>query len=305
MKHATPAEIVAYRDGELRDEETRRHISACPLCRRVLGDVRWLRMHMRPAENLGYGPEPTTDEIAAYLDEALDQWEMERVEGHIRSNDRLLAIFDKLLAASMKLEQPLPSKASIQKLKARLRGPRLLGRLRVYVKDGFRLFFRPAGPGELAGGRAMVAMAMEVEPLMSAPIHEDEPPIRKSSVRQEYLFSVKEVDDFDLLEKRVEPPPPPPKPSRPKRIDAGRWKMWLVTGGTTDAPRLELTIVETDSNQPAAKLPLRLEPGWDDPVEALTDEKGQADFPLPDGDSTLEIGEGPELVLEIDADLAP
>ena len=48
---------------------------------------------------------------------------------------------------------------------------------------------------------------------------------------------------------------------------------------------------------------LRLEPGWDDPVETLTDTKGAASFPLPEGNSRLEIGEGPELVLEIDADL--
>jgi len=303
MKHASPAEIIAYRDGELRDKETRRHISACPLCRRVLNDVRWLRTHMQPAGHCPFGPEPTTDEIAAYLDEALDQHEMERVERHIRSSDRLLATFDKLLTASMKLDQPLPSPSSVEKLKARLRGPRLLGRLRIGIKDGFRQLFRPAKPGELATGRAMLAMT--AEPMMaSSPMIEEESAMRKEADYFDAICCEREKFDIAPLESRPEPPPPPPKPSPPKRIEAGRWTIRLVTRGTADDPRLELEIVASDTNKPAANVPLRLEPGWDDPVEALTDVKGKADFPLPDGDSRLEIGKGPELVLEIDADLS-
>jgi hypothetical protein len=290
MKHAAPEQIVAFRDGELLDPEVEGHIRNCPLCRRQLGEARWVRTHTLSNILKPRGPLPTHDEIAAYLDEALDEREMDRVEIHIRVNDHLLAVFDKLLLSSMKLESPLPVKEKVDELKARLRGPRLLGRLRIFITDRFKQVFHPARP-------------MEPEHLL-------------------WEMFGKRIPDADALLPWMEPylscskanavtadltaaPPPPPGPSSPRLIDAGRWLIRAVTSERDGEARLELVIEDAKSGQPVEKLPVRLEPGRDDPVHSMTDEKGSVLLPLPEGDSRLEIGEGPRMVLEIIADLNP
>ncbi len=286
MTHAAPEQIVAFRDGELNDPEIEGHIRSCPLCRRQLGEARWVRNHTQSHLLMPRGPVPTTDEVAAYLDDALDEQEMERVETHIRSNDLLLAVFDKLLMLSMKLESPLPSKDKVDELKAMLRGPRLLGRLRVFVTDRFKQVFHPARPGEPALGREMKMLLADSDAIM---------PCMEASTN----FYCDRTEVFDI----AAAPPPPPGPSNPRLIDAGRWLIRAVTSERDGEARLELVIEDAKSGQPVEKLPVRLEPGWDDPVHAMTDEKGSVLFPLPEGDSRLEIGEGPQMVLEINADL--
>ncbi len=233
-----------------------------------------------------HGPKPTHDEIAAYLDEALDEREMERVETHIRSNDHFLAVFDKLLILSMKLEAPLPSKESLEKLKVQLRGPRFLGRLRVFFTDRFKQVFHPARTSEPAHARALKMLAETDSPL----------PCMDATAYSEEKLSVCE-------DRALAPPPPPPGASNPRLIDTGRWLIRAVTSGRKGEAILELVIEDAKSGQPVPMIPVRLEPGWEDPVHARTDEKGSVRLPLPDGDSRLEIGKGPQMVLDINADL--
>jgi hypothetical protein len=287
MKHALPEEIVAFRDGELTDREVEGHIRNCPLCRRQLGEARWVRTHTMSHHLLPSGSVPSRDEIAGYLDEALDEREMTRVETHIRVSDKLLAIFDKMLMLSMKLEDPVPRPEYVKELKAKLRGPRLLGRLRVFVTDRYKQVFHPARTGEPIHARAVAMLLDARQPL--------------PCMEEELCCST----ESQVCEDRVAAPPPPPKPSNPRLIDTGRWLIRAVTRGTVGEALLELVIEESTSGNPVPKVPLKLVPEWDDPVHALTDGKGSARIPLPDGDSSLEIGEGPDLVLEINAELDP
>jgi hypothetical protein len=287
MKHALPEQIVAFRDGELTDHKVEGHIRNCPLCRRQLGEARWVRTHTLSHILKPRGPKPTHDEISAYLDEALDEKEMDRVEIHIRTSDHILAVFDKLLMLSMKLEHPLPNADMVADLKAKLRGPRLLGRLRVFVTDRYKQVFHPARTVKPIHARAVRMLQEEGQPLpcMEAELcYSKEPPVCKDSAAA---------------------PPPPPKPSNPRLIDTGRWLIRAVTRGTVGEALLELVIEESTSGSPVPKVPLKLVPESDDPVHALTDGKGSARIPLPDGESSLEIGEGPDLILEINAELDP
>lgn len=285
MKHAAPEQIVAFRDGELIDHEVGSHIRNCPLCRRQLGEARWVRTHTQSHVLMPTGPTPTRDEIAAYLDEALDQQEMARVETHLRADEHCLAIFDQLLMMSLKLKDPIPSAEYVDALKTRLREPKLLGKLRVFVTDRFKQVFHPARPGESALGRAMKMVTEEsgVLPCMEASAS----------------FCEQRAEDEGFASS----PPPPPGPSNPRLIDTGRWLIRAVSSGTDGDAILELRIEDAQSGDPVPGIVLMLEPGWDDPVHALTDENGSVRLPLPEGDSRLEIGEGPELVLEISAEL--
>jgi hypothetical protein len=287
MKHAAPEEVVAFRDGEPLDREVERHIRACPFCRRQLGEARWVRAHTQSHRLEAHGPDPTRDEIAAYLDEALDQEEMARVESHIRSSDRHLASFEKLLTLSMALEDPLPGPEQVEELKAKLREPKRLGKLRVFITDRFKQVFHPARPGAPAPSRA-IRLAAASDGLL---------PCMEASVDcAKFLMDTSANCDTS--------PPPPPGPSRPRVIDTGGWLIRAVTSGAMGDVLLELTVEEAESGQPQPEIPVKLVPEWDDPISARTDRKGSVRLPLTDGDSLLEIGEGPRMVLEIDASLS-
>ena len=285
MKHAAPEEIVAFRDGESIDPEMDRHIRTCSFCRRKLGQARWVRTHTCSEGQKPDGPTPTRDEIAAYLDEALDEREMARVETHIRADDHCLAVFDKLLKMSLELQNPLPDAERVDELKAKLRRPKLLGRLRIFITDRFKQVFHPVRPGEPAIGRSM-----KMKEEASGPL-----PCMEASASTYDLLSVCEEHDGAPL--------PPPGPSRPRVIDTGRWLIRAVTSGTVSETILELVIEETNTGNPVPGIQVKLDPDWSDPIHARTDEKGSVRLPLPEGESRLEIGEGPELALEVSAEL--
>lgn len=286
MRHAAPEEIVAFRDGESVDPEIDRHIRTCSFCRLKLGQARWVRANICSEGRKPDGPTPTRDEIGAYIDEALDTDEMVRVETHIRADTKLLALFDKLLKMSLELKNPLPDPKHVEELKAKLRGPQLLGRLRIFITDRFKQVFHPVRPGEEAHRRAMLSVADSGEILAC----------REAPPSIDALLPL-------FCSSHAPAPPPPPGPSRPRVIDTGRWLIRAVTSGTVSETILELVIEEIKSGKPVPSIPVKLEPGWDDPILVLTNESGSVRLPLPEGESRLEIGEGPELALELSAEL--
>jgi len=286
MKHAAPEEIVAFRDRELDDPEVERHIRGCPLCRRQLGEARYVRTHICSEMLAASGPTPGRDEIAAYLDEALDEKEMARVEIHIRGDDGCLAVFDTLLSATMALDDPVPSAAHVARLKRSLREPRLAGKLRVFITDRFKQVFHPVKTGQRAFGREL---KMKLDP--------DKPlPCRDATV-------------MACMEAPGETSPAAPRchhryePSKPRLIDSGDWIIRAVSSGRPGRAFIELTIEDADGGTPVPDVPVKLDPEWEETTTAVTDEQGVVRLPLPDGESRLEVGAGPDLLVEIHADI--
>ena len=296
MRHATQEQILAYRDGELTDTEMERHLRVCPLCRRELENAKWLRAHLPSGSGKASGPVPNRDEIAAYLDEALDDSEMQRVEIHIRNNESCLVILNQLLAASLDLKDPVPSASHVEALKERLKKrPRVLGRLMIFIGDQLEQLFLPA---EFELDTKLRSERVPEMGFISARLAMEDSTTTLGSVNQEALSF---ESSLSSAEQSAAPPrsTAPPEPTPPEVLDAGRWRIRVVTRARASEMVLELTITDSESGEPTQRLPVRLKPERNEPISAETDKVGRIRLSLPDGSARLEIGRGPDLILDI------
>lgn len=91
MRHLTPEQIVAHRDGELRDAGAARHLAACPICRAKAARARRLGDLLRRSLAAEPPAHPPAETLAAYLDNALSAAEMAEVAAHVGQCHRCAA----------------------------------------------------------------------------------------------------------------------------------------------------------------------------------------------------------------------
>jgi len=95
VKHVSEERLVAYRDGE-DDPTVREHLASCEKCQRKFDDSRWSLSLQRMLEPATEARHPSAEELTAFWDNALSPEAEARIQRHIRSCNRCLAVYRRM-----------------------------------------------------------------------------------------------------------------------------------------------------------------------------------------------------------------
>jgi hypothetical protein len=286
LNHLTREQLIGFRDGESDDPAVPEHLATCAECQRALDDSRWSLSLQRLARA---DPEhPSKEQLLAFWDNALSAGSAKRVQRHLRSCGRCLALYRRLRGSDPELAYGSPS-------------PRLLRRVRrqfspAPLRHLGELWLRRIGRALTLGHVARDLLA-EADGAPLGPCL-DEAAFRGVVARQEPPHPASARARMARLTKgRFE---------TPGRAAAGRRGDETASSNlvTVDAERLQLRLQVlrpdqdnplllsarwADTGKPADDLGMRLSPQRGSSVETRTDGRGVARLPFPEGTSALEI----------------
>ena len=313
MKHLKPEEMVAFRDGTLESSRSLEHLATCEKCRDKVEKLRWLRTLLGKGKGTAVEEHPGRDEIAAFHDEALSSDSVTRIEAHLRSCDPCMGIYSGLRSKSAVSPARLPGPALYRKVKNRFRqtpGPRSLGVLVVQVVRDLSVHFIPAPLKPLmAAESAYMELRASRAVLDAAPAAAERRQYTMDNLETEISGETSDEHLETLRATRIEPSfgnsselqgsSEPPSPPKPVRVDAGSWRLEISVAGSSNEPRLRITVGELRRQRPATGVLFEMIRGATVVSRTRSDEQGRLELAVPSGDCRLQVGESPPWTIRL------
>jgi len=289
--HLTPEQIVALRDGELRDAAAIRHLQTCPACRARAREARVLRVLLSSPERRA-SPHPDPEELAAYAEEALPSQGIRPLVAHLAACPQCFADLEAIrahLQPAGAIEEAAPA-AVVAEAARSFQPPRPpidLGRVVVawLRRLGFSLEYLPPTP---AVHSRQIGESIAIYDTLPAPASEAPSPAAGRPAAS-YLERAGEdvafsrIDAVGNLGEKA-----PEGEASPVELPAGDLLVRLTARGRThDDLRLTLFITRQSDGAPVADVHLTLETEEETLGPIATDAAGIAEFPVPPGQATL------------------
>ncbi len=279
--HLTSDQLVAIRDGELRDWASLRHFQSCPECQARLRDARTLRVLLtRPESTPSSHPDP--EDLAAYAEDPLLGGDIRSLEAHVAGCPQCFADLQAIreqLQPEPAQEEGLPewvvAKAvrDFRRPEARLKLGTLLVQWFSKIGPWIQLI-PPPEPRQVSEMRLLDAF--ESRPRLSDMI------MRRQAEPLYEMASI-EVPASEPQKEAEEPPE-----GEPVDIPIGYLNARVTPRGQSPGEvTLIVVVTRTSDSAPEAGAQLSLKGDEGTLSTATTDKNGVAEFPLPRGRATL------------------
>ena len=303
MKHLREQQLVAFRDGESDDPRVREHLATCSECQRHYDDVRW-SLSLRPLPGPAEEGHPSHEELAAFWSDALSPAPAQRIQRHVRGCSRCLALYRRFREDGQARAYASPAPELMQRVQQQFssrQSPVDLGVLWLRrVGQALKLTHEPAEPSEsrLRLSACKMDRLFEDSP---APVRRLEQPgnwhpssaraRRQRRERETKGQAVDRVEGRELSDDSA--------PYEPVHLEAGDLRLMLNAVSENDQDFLTIRVVQADTGSVARHVTLRARSSAGDEVEIQTDERGQANIPMTEGLSRLEVFARRPLLLEV------
>ncbi len=272
MKHVSEEQLVAYRDGE-DDPRVREHLASCEKCQQKYDDSRWSLSLQRLVAPPMEGKHPSAEELTAFWDNALSPEAARRVQRHLRSCNRCLAVYRRMrgIGPARAYRSPGPDLVrAVQKRISSRPSPIDLGEWCLRrVGGALQLVRVPAFDYLTTSCSSELTFDEGVAQGMPLKAH----PSSARSRRRRFAKTAQ----------------PKPTLSEPVDLEAGKLRVGLQVVAKEDKPSLRVTLHWADTGEPARDVPLRIDSGLEGGDQTHTNEQGRAALVLPDGPSQLVI----------------
>jgi hypothetical protein len=266
VKHVSEEQLVAYRDGE-DDPNVREHLASCEKCQQKFDDSRWSLSLQRLVAAPGDGKHPSDEELTAFWDNALSGEASRRVQRHLRSCNRCLAVYRRMRGATPKLAYASPAPDLVRRVRRQFSSrpsPFDLGELWLRWIGGTLQLTREPGEMHSFDLHACRLVGDVGDQAASAMPHPASARARSQRLGKK----------------------PRPKPGKPVRLEAGNLSIELRV---VDETGLGIHLSWGDTDQPATGVRLLLETDEQGEKENRTNRHGAAWFPLSRGSMRLWI----------------
>jgi len=304
--HLTPEQIVALRDGELRDAAVIRHLQTCPACRTRVREARVLRVLLSTPERHP-SPHPDPEELAAYAEEALPSQDTRSLVEHLTACPECFADLeairaqlrpaeatsdvppDWVVAAAVRSFQP--AQPFIDLGRVVVAWLQRLGLSLEYLPPSVEAASQRAldldgNVSELGAKKPAMRPRAAVIGFMRVPekLASATPSIGEAGTRA----SIECCEVAGAPAASDMPPEPPEQEASPVEVPVGNFQVRLTARGRThDNLRLTLFITRQSDGAPVADVHLTLETEEETLGPIATDAAGIAEFPVPPGQATL------------------
>ncbi|MBZ5537847.1 MAG: zf-HC2 domain-containing protein [Acidobacteriia bacterium] len=324
--HLDPEQLVAYRDGELKNTEMLRHLAGCESCQEKLKDSCLFALLLSSPKSEKQDSHPEDDLLVAYLSNALTENDASAVEQHARVCDGCLAQLLDLRKSLINQPTTLPAPQVVERAKRQFRSRqrrRPLGEIFIQpIKDlALGLTYHPLVPDAMAPDAMMdlselaVGYLKDESPPTPSPdsivssnrISRPSERYRLTSSKSKILPSGRGPRQEREEVPRLERPEDLPLASAMSGggaagevvLNVGALRISFNGRLADETPRLEISALHVPTNTPAQRLELTLIPEKGDPLAVETDRHGAAHFDLFTGTSRLLIHTEPtsELLL--------
>jgi hypothetical protein len=284
LKHLTREQLIGFRDGESDDPAIREHLATCAECQRALDDARWSLSVQRliPAD-----PEhPSKERLLAFWDNALSAGSAERVQRHLRSCGRCLALYRRLRGSDPELAYGSPPPSLLRKVRSRFSPAPLKQLGELWLRRIGRALTLGYVPQDFIAETESAPQAPQLDEMEFRALQRKRPHPASARARMQ---RISEERFATLGHAEVGRRGDESASSNLVTVDADRLQLRLQVLRPDQKNPLVLFARWAETGKPAGDLGIRLSPRSGSGVEARTDDRGLARLPFPEGTSALEI----------------
>ncbi len=306
--HLSSDELAAAQDGKLKDPKRVEHLATCSACRRQVDDARWV------TSLSGESDEQDTEhldaeEIEAYRLMALPTERVFRIKRHLRRCSRCLAIYKRSRSLDEQADYPSTPGALLKQARRSFRSKdkRWLGTVLLTGLD--------AGPTAVLLPERRVASGEDLfagDSDYRSPYREETDP-GEASLKKRRAASPPR-DRGGLLRRLFrrssrQTPPPPETPLEldsfpttmhsldPLSLGTGEYRVHVLPAGPKASDRVTLQLVTTGDRRGLKGVTVKLRNKAGRRDEDRTDDEGRVCLTVPPGQSHVELGVKPPLVI--------